>query len=336
MVRWPNVAFLLVVACAVVDREPCHPDAAAPRLLPPIRRAESRGLIDGVVVVDTGRRLLSHTSRDLRPVDTATVFRIASVSKALAAITAIEMSRDGVVNLRRPVVEQWPEIGGLIADDITPAQLMTMTSGLPRELRPEEGCCLLSLDAAGRSEASLVRQPPLRTVVRPGTEVLYSNVGYWILGGLLESAHGATFADAVRTHLLAPAAMSRTYFGDPPPGVPLVTPGSTFSGSAIVRVRGRFASGGWTSTADDLVRLCRHLGERRWTEKDWRLLRRSANVPSSPEGDALVWSGSQPGTAALFWCEPEQSVSVVVLSRVNPDPPDALLRLAADLVALTP
>jgi protein-L-isoaspartate(D-aspartate) O-methyltransferase len=95
----------------------------------------------------------------------------------------------------------------------------------------------------------------------PGTRYAYSNLGYGILGRIVERVTGLRYDDFVRTALLVPLGLTRMQIGRPmvegpaegevryyEPGAKTIAPGSFLA-------RNRDASGGWIASAIDLVRF---------------------------------------------------------------------------------
>jgi CubicO group peptidase (beta-lactamase class C family) len=128
------------------------------------------------------------------PVRPGTLFEIGSISKSFAAVALLQMSDEGRVELHRPVVEYLPWLkleqrhGALTAH-----HLLSHTSGLPgAPLLPE------SLSVG------------LETYFKPGEKFVYSNVGYLVLGLLIEALDRRPFADALAARVLKPLGMNES------------------------------------------------------------------------------------------------------------------------------
>ncbi len=123
-----------------------------------------------------------------------TLFEVGSISKSFAAVALLQMLDEGRVDLHRPVVEYMPwlklkENHGAV----TAHHLLSHTSGLPgAPLLPE------SL-AVG-----------LETFFKPGEKWVYSNIGYLILGLLIETLDRRPFADALAARVLKPLGMTNS------------------------------------------------------------------------------------------------------------------------------
>jgi CubicO group peptidase (beta-lactamase class C family) len=123
-----------------------------------------------------------------------TLFEIGSISKSFAAVALLQMLDEGRVDLHRPVVEYLPWLKlEQRHGAVTAHHLLSHTSGLPgAPLLPE------SLTVG------------LETFFRPGEKFVYSNVGYLILGLLIEALDRRPFADALAARVLKPLGMSNS------------------------------------------------------------------------------------------------------------------------------
>src|SRR3954470_4539579 len=95
-----------------------------------------------------------------------TMFEIGSISKSFVAMAIVQLAQEGKLDLNKPVKEYlpWLKIESTYAP-ITTHHLLSHTSGL-------SGVPLLMR----------VASQPLRTGAEPGTQFVYCNLGYDILG----------------------------------------------------------------------------------------------------------------------------------------------------------
>jgi len=140
-----------------------------------------------------------------------TVFRIASMTKSLTATCLLMLRDDGLIALDRPVADYLDGVHfvGQTGDapEITVRSLLTMSAGLveddpwaDRQLdMPQE--IFQSMVGGG-----LVLNSP------PGQAFEYSNLGFAILGQLLEAVSGTSLASFSTTRLLRPLGMGSTYW----------------------------------------------------------------------------------------------------------------------------
>jgi CubicO group peptidase (beta-lactamase class C family) len=140
---------------------------------------------------------------DARPVDTATVFDAASLSKVLAtAPSVLKLAEEGRIDLDAKLVSYFPECANGGKDAITIRHLLTHSSGLPSGLpaRPAwHG------DAAAHALAcsQAVTHPP-------GTFFRYSDINYILLGQLVQKVSGMPLDEFARTRIFEPLKMLDT------------------------------------------------------------------------------------------------------------------------------
>lgn len=142
----------------------------------------------------------------------ATVYRIASITKQVTAIALMQLVDAKTVRLSDPVDLYFAEISsvrGLIRPP-TLQQLATMTSGLARDPTDRNKRVTGALD--GWTETLIAALPATDAVAEPGTTYRYSNVGYAILGAAVGRAAGAPYVDYVRGKILRPLGMTSTDF----------------------------------------------------------------------------------------------------------------------------
>ncbi len=137
------------------------------------------------------------------PTEPTDRFRIASISKTILAITALELVEDGVLSLDDPVGARLAaglDVGGPsgVSASITLRHLLTHRSGFPQFenlfFRNEVGSC------ADAARAGFSRS--LQSV--PGTSFQYSNLNYCVIGLLIEQVTGTPYDQVVAEQVLDP------------------------------------------------------------------------------------------------------------------------------------
>ncbi|NNF27410.1 MAG: serine hydrolase [Gemmatimonadetes bacterium] len=141
-----------------------------------------------------------------RAMTTGTRFDLASVTKVMATTFALmTLVEEGRVDLDRPVSTWWPEVTGGGKEAITPRHLLTHTSGLA-QWRP------VYYGAEGPDQAyASVLEFPLSWPV--GEERHYSDLGFMLLGGLVEAVSGMSLDQFLQERLYGPLGLTRTGFG---------------------------------------------------------------------------------------------------------------------------
>ena len=142
-----------------------------------------------------------------RAMTPGTLFDIASLTKVVATLpVTLALVRDGVLSLGTRVVEHLPRFDtGPGKAQVTVEQLLTHTSGLPPT--PPEGTT--------RLPAAAIRERIVseRLVAAPGSRVTYSDVGFLVLGQLVERAADAPLDVLLARHVTQPLALVHTGYG---------------------------------------------------------------------------------------------------------------------------
>ena len=135
-----------------------------------------------------------------------TIYDLASLTKPLITglLCALRVER-GELELDAPAARYLNEFGGNGHARITVRQLLTHTSGLPawRPLR------VLTGDRPERAAEVIARLPLEQD---PGARVVYSDLGFVMLGLLLERLGGAPLAELARRDIFRPLLLRRTCF----------------------------------------------------------------------------------------------------------------------------
>ena len=143
-----------------------------------------------------------------------TILGTASISKSVTATAAMILVERGQVGINHPVQKYVPEFKGDGFERVTLRHLLTHTSGLPYRSG-------LAFDALGDAGFRLT----------PGQEMRYSNVGYDLLGEIIERVSGQSFHAFTHEHIFAPLGMNAATFvlpGKTSPGYIQPRPGTNF------------------------------------------------------------------------------------------------------------
>jgi len=138
---------------------------------------------------------------------TASVFRIASMTKSFTAATVLVLRDEGRLRLDDEIAAYVPELASVAlptrdSPPITIRHLLTMTAGFPTD--DPWGDRQQGLDLG---EFSRLLRGGLSFAWAPGTRFEYSNLGYGILGRLITNVAGQEYREVVRERLLAPLGM---------------------------------------------------------------------------------------------------------------------------------
>jgi CubicO group peptidase (beta-lactamase class C family) len=145
-----------------------------------------------------------------QPAESDTVYRLWSVAKVFTAIETLRLVEDGLVDLDTPVIEYIPDLAlqsrFLSSDSITIRSILTHRSGLPRN-----GCHQIDLNRDMLQNLVISLNDCYQTYP-VGYRYKYSNVGFNLLGYLIEEMRGTPFPEYLRAELLLPIGMENTAF----------------------------------------------------------------------------------------------------------------------------
>ena len=145
---------------------------------------------------------------DPRPIAATaeTVYDLASLTKPL--VTGLLCSRRieaGELTLDSSIAHYLAEFDRTDKQDITVRELLTHTSGLPA-WQP------VYILAEGKPERAVGAIANLKLEYKPGTRVVYSDLGFILLGFLLERMTGSRLAQLARQEIIEPLKLQRTFF----------------------------------------------------------------------------------------------------------------------------
>jgi CubicO group peptidase (beta-lactamase class C family) len=189
------IAFALL-ACACVAQTP------AERMLQLVQSYANAGWFMGsVMVAQNGKVLLSkgYGYADLEwniPNSPTTRFQIASMTKQFTAASILLLEDRGRLKTNDLVKKYLPDAPAAW-DKITIYNLLTHTSGITDDAAKYE---------PGPPDRLVFADRPLD--FQPGEKWAYTNLGYIVLGYLLERVSGQTYADFVQENIFKPLGMT--------------------------------------------------------------------------------------------------------------------------------
>lgn len=138
-------------------------------------------------------------------------FRVASCTKSFTAAAVLQLRDRGLLSLDTPVTDYVPDLVPTLPDGQPEAptlrMLLSMAGGLPTD------------DPWADRQESITSEAfrsILRTGVRfataPGTRYEYSNLGYALLGQVIEAVSGQSYPAFVTENLLKPLGLAETGF----------------------------------------------------------------------------------------------------------------------------
>lgn len=287
------------------------------------------------------------------PVTLDTRFRIASITKTFTAVAILQLRDGGKLRLDDAVSNYltWFDLRYPGAPPITIRHLLAHTSGLPRDASVP----VWTEDNFQSWDEVVTTTQQRKPVNPPLLEFGYSNLGYTLLGGIVEVVSGESWAAYIQKHILAPLDMQNT----------LVTPTSQDELSAgyfipddqhnrkavpFVETKGFSPSASMASSVSDLAKYARfHLSTQdngvlsshtlremhqiQWLYKDWA---GGYGLGTAVQriGDWTVsgHSGGYKGYVTQFVMCREHNTGVIVLSNSLDGDPYQLVERAYKLV----
>jgi CubicO group peptidase (beta-lactamase class C family) len=189
-----------------------------------LRELEAADKFSGVVGVEQGdeKVLLEAFGCASRawsiPTTVDTRFDTASITKLFTAVATLQLVEHGAFALDASVIGYLGLEGTGISAGVTPYHLLTHTSGIADDADEEAGERYedLFLERPNYSVMEtanylpqFVGKPPN---FAPGEGCRYCNVGYVLLGLMIERATGSTYREYVTEHVFARAGMNRSGF----------------------------------------------------------------------------------------------------------------------------
>jgi len=367
-VRFLAAAILLM--CGVVVSPSIADSQTSGHGLPEVDRIvmqaiEQQKMPGCVVMIGTSERVLHQAAYGHRqllptpePAELSTLYDLASLTKPVATATCILLlSERGQLNLEAPVCHSLPEFAENGKDRVTIHHLLTHTSGLIADnaLR----------DYQSGDDATWKNLCRLKLTAPPGEKFIYSDVGFIVLGKLVEAVSGQPLNEFANNNLFQPTGMTETGY------VPKRFPATRFALTeqrdgmwtpGIVHDPRAFAMGGIAghaglfATASDLSRYARVIlgrgeidGQRVLARETVDAMLVSRPVPgggirtwgwdrqtgfSSNRGDGMsaqaIGHGGFTGTG--LWIDPDRDLYVIFLSnRVHPNGKGSVNRLIGEI-----
>jgi CubicO group peptidase (beta-lactamase class C family) len=327
----------------------------------------------GVLLAACGDRVLIHSAYGCsnlltkRPMTTATLFDLASLTKPLATTLAVMLlCQQGRIGLDQHLGNLLPELSRSDKADVTIAQLLAHTSGLP-DYRPFylQIAPLAVCERRPRLRRLLVQEP---LVHKPGERVLYSDLDFMILEWVVETISGRRLDRFVAEAVYASLNIAPLFFIDlehpAPPGAYAATEQCPWRGCLVesqVHDENAYALGGIAGhaglfgTAAAIHGLLSALASayhgrgraglfhretvRRFfqqapgTGKALGFDMPSATDPSCGRFFPPTSVGHLGFTGTSFWLHPEQCITVVLLTnRVHPTRANIAIRRFRPLI----
>ena len=167
------------------------------------------------------------SKEDSIPTNVNNIFRVASISKLITGVTIMKLCEEGVLSLDSKVFgEDGIFNDSITINNITDKKLKNLT--IEHLLRHQGGFSQRAGDPMfdlSIIERVLEKKPPFKTDdiynfvlktrlrYQPGSYAIYSNVGYALLGNIIEKVTNTEYEKYVREKILIPAGCHNIYLG---------------------------------------------------------------------------------------------------------------------------
>lgn len=269
-----------------------------------------------------------------RPVTNQTVFGLASLTKTFTAICLLSLVDKGLIHLDDPLGKYVRDLSPQY-QNLTIRQLASMTAGVPKVV-PQE--------VEWRNQLPILDKLPLQ--FEPGSQFLYSNFSYRLLGSVITNVTKKDYLEVVRETILNPLQMNTTattvimdkY------GIVATAYGDNNGRGPLRQIEYKnpevsFSAGMLASTSDDLVQYVFGLLSRKMlSPQAYQTLwyTRPPLTTGAPSPWAFGWSASKkekmggqyviamnggtPGVASSIILFPESNSAVISLSNLRKPP----------------
>jgi D-alanyl-D-alanine carboxypeptidase len=268
-----------------------------------------------------------------------TRFKNGSMNKMFTAVATLTLVQAGKLALDDPLDKHLTDYPNrTLASKVTIHHLLTHTGGTGDIFGAQFTARRLEL----RTHQDYIALHGTRELLfEPGSQWMYSNYGFALLGAVIDKVSGGSYYDYVRDHVYAPAGMTLTGSEPEDQVLPNTAIGYTRrpgvsgwqSNAETLAYRGMAAGGGYT-TVEDLLRFATALTNHRLLNADYTNLLTTGKVRAGAGQYAYGFSdlpingvravghsGGAPGQTGDLLILPVSGYIVVVLA--NMDPPAA-------------
>jgi len=144
------------------------------------------------------------------PADSKSLFKIASISKLYAAVTATKLVNENLLSFDDTLIDYFPELEGRIenADKITLRMMVEHRSGIPNFT--DNPAYWENEQENGKKALEFALDLPASFEPDKGYE--YSNTNYLLLRNILDNVLGYNHHEYIKEHILIPLNLNNTYF----------------------------------------------------------------------------------------------------------------------------
>ncbi|NLS09308.1 beta-lactamase family protein [Nesterenkonia sp. MY13] len=329
-------------------------------------QAEYRGVVGFQLAVARGDELLVNhawgeaNAETGEKLTTDHLFRIASHSKTMTSVLVFRLVERGALRLDDTIGQHITELAESPVAPVTIRELLGHQGGIIRD-SSDGDFWQRHHDFLDREEVIDVARREA-VVFEPNLHFKYTNIGYSLLGLILESAGGASYQQLCEEHLVQPLGLTHSGAEYDPERAEeyaaghtgLITPTDPRRVVPHVDTRGMAAATGWYSTAADLTRYgAAHVmgNESLISDASKRLMQRQEStiavrgrevgryglglaLDKVGDRELVGHSGGYPGHITITFIDPKDGLVVSVLTNAVDGPAGALARGVIQLIDL--
>ncbi len=223
MKRIAHIGVLIVLALPLVSGRVAAQASLDPLLGPYLAKYElpalSAAVVKGGQIVAAGAVGTRRAGADI-PITIHDRFHLGSDTKAMTALLAAMLVEEGKLRWDSHVTEVFPELAARMnagLKQVTLQQLLSHTGGIPGDNKKFGSLLKESLSQEGnlddlryRLVKSWVRLP---LASQPGKKFAYANMGYTLVGAMIERVAGKTWDELITERIFAPLQLQTSGLG---------------------------------------------------------------------------------------------------------------------------
>jgi CubicO group peptidase (beta-lactamase class C family) len=354
--RMAVVLMILAAALAAAQSPASLPAATIEKVESAIKAEMSKQNIPGIsAAIVTNHQLRwakGFGMADLEnsvPAKDVTVYRLASISKTITAVAAMQLNERGKLDLDTTIQKYCPAFPEK-PWPITTRQLLGHLSGIRHYKNQEEVNSTRHYTTLVDALAMFKDEPLLQ---EPGTKYTYTTIGYSVLGCVVEGASGVKFVDYIRENIFKPAGMDTMRPDDVYEIIPNRAQGyrklqsGELRNSSLADTSNKVPGGGLCSTVADLAKFAITVQTGKLVKPEtlapmWTRQKTRDGQPTNyglgwfldeRNGQKEVWhTGGQQRVSTILYMRPDQRLAVVLMSNLEGAGLTQLARQIADLV----
>ena len=287
------------------------------------------------------------------PMSTNSVFKLASITKQFTSAAVLILQEQGKLSIKDNIHKYIPNYP-TENHEITIENLMSHTSGIARNLPDRRKLNKLRKSSISVDEMlTLFAEQPMQ--FSPGEKMRYSNIGYVLLGKIIEVVSSQSYAEFIETNIFKKLAMNNSQYD----GLQIIPNRATgyhrtrdgYENADWVDSSWRYAAGGLVSTVNDLAIWYHSLASGKLISlnsyrqmitpfklNDGRQSQYALGLNNFEihKNKVIAHHGGTSGFSTIAVYFPDQDTYIAVLSNERPSTPHKLLLLlSADMLGIS-